>query len=73
MSSESAKAANHAREFDQLAQCVLAQMRGALIEEGVESGFSRATAESLIDFAWLARGWPMCEEQRQKIERWSLN
>ncbi len=73
MSSESAKAGNHAHEFDQLFQCVIAQIRGALIQEGVESGFSRATAENLIDFAWLTRGWPVCEEQREKIERWSLN
>ncbi len=71
--SESAKLGNHGHELDQLTQCVLAQIRGALIEEGVQTGFSHATAENLIDFAWLARGWPVCEEQREKIERWSLN
>ena len=72
--SEFAKHANHAQELDQLTQCVLGQIRGALIEEHVQTGFSRATAENLIDLAWVARGWPvLCEEQQQNIERWSLN
>ncbi len=67
-SSESAEAGNHAHEFDQLDESALADIRAALIEEGVQSGFSRATAENLIDFAWITRGWPLCEEQRQNVE-----
>jgi hypothetical protein len=74
ISSEPPKPENQANEFDQLAQCVAAQIRGALIQERVELGLSRANAQNLIDFVWLARGWPVLfEEQRQNIQRWSLN
>ena len=74
MSSKSSKLASHAHQLDQLAECVLAQIRDALIEERVQTGLSHATAENLIDFAWLSRGWPvMCHEQRKNIERWSFN
>ncbi len=74
ISSEPPKPENQANEFDQLAQCVAGQIRGALIQERVELGLSRADAQNLIDFVWLARGWPVLfEEQRQNIQRWSLN
>jgi hypothetical protein len=74
MSSESPQSGSHAHAFDQLDESALAYVRAVLIEEGVQSGFSRVSAENLIDFMWAARGWPLvCEEQWRNIRRWSLN
>jgi len=73
-SSEPPKPENNTQEFDELARCIAAQIRGALIEEHVQTGSSRTTAENLIDFVWTRRGWPLvCDEQLRNIRRWSLN
>jgi hypothetical protein len=72
---ESPMTGNHADEFNQLAQCVVAQIRGSLVEDVLaRSGCSRIATMNLIDFVWLARRWSMlCDEQKKNVERWSLN
>ena len=60
--------------LNELVSKTVAAYRSFLIEEAIESGLSRASAENLVDFVWTRKGWPLvCADQLENIQGWTLN